>query len=193
MSEKNENVLEGAKAPKGKDTAPAVVAKDEPKLSISLSELAELVKAAVSSSQSENARIIAEALIESKKPYLDPRHAANEAAMRQSEVELQEQIKKRIKASQASCPHMQGCHELSDFSGQLTSIVQHRLDNGDIVGICTNCQRTFKPEDPDYLEWMKKKSGNRLSQAGIRMYYRPPAPVAPVPSQPTPAAAGNAA
>lgn len=181
-------LLAGDAAPPEKVTK---AAKEEPTLRLTLAELAELVKTAVASSQEQSAQIIANALIESKKPYVDPRAEANDAAMRASEIELQEQIKKRIQASQASCPHMQGCHELSDFSGQLTSIVQHRLDNGDVVGICTNCQRTFKPGDVDYLEWMKKKSGNRLSQAGIRMFYRAPQAPQAVPAQPTPAAAGN--
>lgn len=137
--------------------------------------IANAVSAAVSKSSETSARIIAEALVESKKPYIDPRAAENDAAMREATRKLHERIEADIKASQEICPHMQGSNALSDFQGQLTSIVMHRLDTGLVVGICTNCQRQFFSDRPEDRKFFAQKSGNRMSAAGTRFFHDPAA------------------
>jgi hypothetical protein len=119
------------------------------------------------------AKMIADALIESKKPYVSPQQLENEETMRKSMREQRKRLEEDLEASKATCPHMQGSNALSDVSGPMTAIVQHRLDTGEVIGICTNCIRVFRQNDPDYLEWMRKKSGNKMSSAGIRMFMRP--------------------
>ena len=164
MAENEDNVLQGKRD----------------RINISMSELREMmvaaVTAAVQQSSETSAKMIAEALIESKKPYIDPRQAENEANMRKSMHEVHERIQRDIKASQDSCSHLQGANSLSDYPRQfnLTAIVQHKTDVGEIIGICTNCQRIFRQGDPDYIEQMfKRKSGNRMSQAGQRTFINP--------------------
>ena len=72
------------------------------------------------------------------------------------------------RAEQAKCPHIAGCNPLSESRDNWgrTSIVWHQLNTGEQIGLCTNCFRNFFPSDPDYREWRKKPSFNRLSAAG---------------------------
>jgi hypothetical protein len=62
--------------------------------------------------------------------------------------------------------------EQRDIAGR-TSIGWHRNDIGVDIGICSVCQRIFRPEDPDYAQWRKKPSFNKLSQAGHRNVMNP--------------------
>lgn len=143
------------------------------KISLGIAELQALIQTAVQSAVGHSQDALVQALLEARKPYTDPRQLANEAAMRVQMRELKERIDRDIKASQTVCPHFQGSNALSEFQGQQTSIVQHQLDTGIMVGICTNCQRIFMPEDPDYMMEMRRKSGNRPSMAGQRFGLRP--------------------
>ncbi len=120
-------------------------------------------------------KTIAEAMVKSREPWIDPRAKENDDAMRKSMREVKERIDEQIKASQSVCPHYQGSNELSEFQGSLSSIAKHRLDDGTIIGICTNCLRQFWPGDSDYVTQLNRKSGNRMSQAGQRQFLRTPA------------------
>jgi hypothetical protein len=165
--------------------------KDGNTISLTKDELRSIVSsavgAAVQSANEKSSSIFAEsmeklaaAIIESKKPYVDPRNAENEKAMRESMRIVNERMHQQVVASQKTCPHLQGSSELSDFSGQLSSIVLHRLDSGVVVGICTNCQKQIFSDDKD-LEVQKifrMKSGNRMSSAGIRNFVDPKAAMA---------------
>lgn len=97
----------------------------------------------------------------------------NEIHFRIEERKLRERAEQIDKQRRDSCPHIAGSSELSemqDIAGR-TSIVWHVLDpdNGaTAIGICTNCQRKFFPEDEDYVFWRKQPSFNRLSSAGRR-------------------------
>lgn len=156
-------------------------------ITISADALQALIRAEVSKSREndmrEFANTIAAAIQESKKPFVHPGQEANDKAMRESMHKQAEEIKARIKASQASCQHLQGSNPLSRWTNGLTSIAQHVLDNGVVVGICTNCLRQFWPSDPDYLLWMQKKSGNVMSEAGRRYVYQPQYSVPAAPAQ----------
>ena len=174
MENETENI-QPPKAPKSKGT-------EEPKITLGMSELSsiirEAVKAAVETSSVESAKIIADAMKESRKPYVDPKQIANEEMMRQQMRATRQRLAENIKLSQSDCEHFQGSNEASDFVGQLSSIVKHRLDNGVVWGICTNCLREFWPTDVDYRKQMSRKSGNRPSQAGIRWFADPAAAAA---------------
>src|SRR5215469_9302551 len=95
------------------------IKKAEPKLEITLSELKEFV----SQSQADYAKIIADALIQSKIPYVDPRQKENEEIFRKSSRETAERIKRELELSREACPHKQGSNPLSEFQGQLSSFV----------------------------------------------------------------------
>jgi|HubBroStandDraft_3_1064219.scaffolds.fasta_scaffold69096_2 hypothetical protein len=152
-------------------------AKPTQKISLGLEELAEIIKMAVSSAvgqQSESsAKIIAEALIEARKPYKDPRTEANDAMMRKQGRETWERIQKEIEDSRKTCAHLQGSNALSEFQGQLGSFVMHQLDTGAVVGICTNCQKQIWSNNPEDHVWFSRKSANRMSRAGQRVFIDP--------------------
>lgn len=63
-----------------------------------------------------------------------------------------------------SCSHLYG--SLGPHPSHLTDIVWHELNSGVQFGICLNCQRQFWPSDPDYVEWRKKPSAQKMSSAG---------------------------
>lgn len=147
--------------------------------------LSTVVSSAVEQAVARTAQITSKAIEESKKPYKDPLQEQNDEAMRRSMREQRERDRVREKISQRNCPHLQGSNPLSDFSSNLTSIVQHVLDSGEMIGICTNCLRVFREGDPDYVQWMQKKSGNRTSSAGQRFMIRTRVPE-PQSQAPTP-------
>lgn len=116
---------------------------------------------------------LAQAIVDSRKPYVDPRQAENDELFRETSRAIEERKQAAVKADQATCPHLQGCNELSDKTGDLSSIAWHDLGNGIIFGLCTNCIRPFWPTDPDYVSQFKRKSGNKISGAGQRRFIVP--------------------
>lgn len=153
------------------------------KISLSTDELKDLITTAISSaitqSNQASAKVIADAMLEARKPYVDPRQEANEKAMRESMRMVQDRINKEIEASKNTCPHLQGSNALSEFQGQLGSFVLHQLDTGEVIGICTNCQKIIRSTNdgqdgrPNDSQWFNKKSANRLSRAGQRVFRDP--------------------
>lgn len=149
--------------------------KAEKELVFKESELERIIAAAVSAAVRSSSGLLADAIKESRKPYIDPKQAENDETMRTQMREQSARIAADIRASQDLCPHLQGSNPLSEQPKQTTSIVMHRRDTNDVIGICTNCLRVFKPGDPDYMQWMKKKSGNKMSEAGRRFFLDPAA------------------
>lgn len=161
---------------------PKAVAKTE-KISLGLDDLKELITSAVAQavahSQESSAKIIAEAMLEARKPYVDPRQKQNEEMMREQMRDVQERINREIEASKASCPHLQGSNALSEFQGQLGSFILHQLDTTEVIGICSNCQKIIRSTNdgkdgrPDDTQYFMRKSANRLSRAGQRQFRDP--------------------
>lgn len=144
--------------------------KNTPQLTLSVKELQQLIAAAVSQSQESSAKIIADALIEARKPYVDPRVEQNNQMMREQQKELHERIKRDIEASRENCPHMQGCNALSEVQGQLSAFVMHQTDTGVVFGICTNCQKDIWSNKPEDRKFFSMKSANKMSRAGQRTF-----------------------
>jgi hypothetical protein len=73
-----------------------------------------------------------------------------------------------LQLQQKQCVHIAGCSPLSEGMDVLgrTAIVWHGLNSGEVIGICTVCQREFFPSDPDYAIWKKRASFNKFSAAG---------------------------
>ena len=130
---------------------------------------------------------LANAIIQSRQPYVSDAQKANEELFRKSTLEIEERKRKAVEADQASCQHFQGSNALSEIPGTLTSIVWHDLGNGTIFGLCTNCLRQFWPTDPDYVTQFRRKSGNKISGAGQRRFLTPMVPqTRPTIETPTP-------
>jgi hypothetical protein len=138
----------------------------EAQVVLTAKELVELMKG--------NTEALANAILEARKPYVDPKQEENDELFRQQERDQQARIEQGKKQEQAACEHIVGCNPLSDSKhpSNLTSILWHRCDNSEDIGICTNCQRIFRTTDPDYGEWRRKKSYNKMSMAGQRPIYK---------------------
>lgn len=147
------------------------------RVSMSVAELAALIgrltqeaneRAAAQIASSNES--LANALLESRKPYVDPRVAENDRLFREQTKEQERRKRAAIEASQKWCEHRAG--SLGDVAdpGHRTSIVWHQNDIHSIVGICTICQRQFHEGDEDYMKWRGQKSFNKMSRSGQDRY-----------------------
>jgi len=120
---------------------------------------------------------LAEAIIAAQKPYEDPKKEANEKMFREQTRRQSKQEREAMNANQAACPHVAGCNLLSEMRDPMgrTSIIWHTTDSTETIGICTNCQRIFRDNEPDYVEYRRKPSFNRPSASGRREYNDPKA------------------
>lgn len=108
---------------------------------------------------------IKDALVELRKPYVDPKVKENEEKQRAAMREMQARIKKNIADEQDACKHLQGSNVLSEKAGSFTSIIWHFFPDKTLRGICTTCQRWFVPTDPDYGYWISQTTGNSPSSS----------------------------
>jgi hypothetical protein len=137
------------------------------------SAVSEAVKAAIAS-QSQNTVALAEAIKDSKKPYENPKQKANDAAMRKSMIAAKNEEKKRTSYFQDNvCPHTMGSSESSARALPDSSFAIHVLDTGEVVGVCTNCQKVISSLKQEDARWFAKKGGNIRSAAGQRTFVNP--------------------
>lgn len=135
---------------------------------ITVAQMMELI----SKMNEKSAQTLADALIESKKPYIDPKVEENDKIFREQNRRMKESEREMLKANQSSCPHIAGSSSLSEYPDMYgrTSIVWHEVDSTEVIGICTTCLREFREVDEDYAEWRRKPSINRLSRSGQRQW-----------------------
>lgn len=131
-------------------------------ISITADQLASIVAIAVERATAS----VVDAMRDLKKPYEDPLKKENEDMMREQFRESERRKRESLRLSQEFCQHYQGCD--GDRRGELSSWLRHRFDDGVVRGICTNCNRTLTPADPDYLKEIRRASGNRMSSSGDR-------------------------
>jgi hypothetical protein len=150
-------------------TDPAFAA---PKLSMNdLSALALALAEAMKSASKEQAAVLANAFAESRKPYVDPLHEENNRNMRESmRAQAKEQRLGKI-AEQDSCPHLQGSSPLSaETTGNKSSFCLLKLPTGEVIGVCSNCQKVISNRHPKHLVHFRKKGGNELASSGNREF-----------------------
>jgi len=135
--------------------------------------VAAAVKEAVAASQGNNASI-AEALKDARKPYVDPKTIANDKSARRSMIAAKKQEKERTEFYQEKvCPHTMGSSPNSARSLPDSSFAIHVLDTGEVIGVCTNCQKTISSLNQNGLRWFAIKGGNIRSSAGTRFFSDP--------------------
>lgn len=105
------------------------------------------------------------ALIESRKPYKDPAHAANEDQEREQFRKQRVAQENMRKMSEAHCTHMAG-NRGDQPSPTYTNIHWHTNELGNTIGICKSCIRIFTIEDADYYIWLRKPSQDKPSRSG---------------------------
>lgn len=126
--------------------------------------------------QNEGNRLLAEALENLRKPYVSPQEELNQENFRKSNREQAKRRAEAMKRAQETCEHIMGSHELSEYPDAMgrSSIVIHTLSTQERVGLCSNCGRLWRTNDPDYMrEVVKRKSGNKPSASGQRMFLDP--------------------
>lgn len=165
MAKQNENETP---ATSGAPAASVTTASLAATPALSTADLLGLLTAAISQSQEGTQAQLLAVLSEMRNPQKSDGEKALDEQMRKQNRIARERKEANIKADQENCPHLQGSHPLSQKTGEGTSIVKHRLDDNRVVGICTNCLRVFEPTDKDYMQQMRRKSGNQMSQAGQR-------------------------
>jgi metal-dependent amidase/aminoacylase/carboxypeptidase family protein len=147
---------------------------------ITMDQLMPLLQAIASQQTSAaevQAKILADALIESQKPYIDPKKEENEEKFRAQMRRQAEQERANLKAARNACPHIAGSNSLSEFQDQhnRTCIVWHQSPSSEWVGTCLNCQRQFFENDADYNEWRRKPSICKVSGSGQYQFLDPAA------------------
>lgn len=153
--------------------------KSKQQITLGVEELQALISTSVAEAMKQSGQVMADAILQSRIPYVDPRQKENEDTMRKNTRETTERIAREIEASRESCLHVQGSNALSEFQGVMGSFVLHQLDTGVTVGICTNCQKTiwsneeWLSEHPKDRQWFQRKNANRMSRAGQRMFRDP--------------------
>lgn len=147
------------------------------KSAVSLEELQAIVNAAVTAAlQQSNAsgKDIAEALLEARKPYVDPKQKLNEESMRLSMREQAALTKAQTEHDQALCPHKKGANALSSrMDNQDSSFVKHILDSSEVIGICTNCTKVISSLNPQDIHYFQDRGTNITSMAGRRTFADP--------------------
>lgn len=153
------------------------MSEDNQKSSMSLEELQLVVntavKAALDHSNVSN-RAIADALLKAREPYTDPRQKLNDENMRKNMRESVENQKRQVIFDQANCVHKKGANPLSariDF--QDSSFAKHRLDTGEVIGICTNCTKVISSLNQEDMKHFQDRGSNIMSSAGIRNFNDP--------------------
>lgn len=148
---------------------------DAPITTDQLLSLLQTMAAAQNQSSENQARLMADAIVAAQKPYVDPKKEENDKIFKEQNRRQMEQDRHNKHANQKYCPHIAGCNPLSEVRDHAnrTSIIWHVTDSTETIGICTNCQRVFHENDPDYAEWRQKPSYNRMSKSGQREYADP--------------------
>jgi hypothetical protein len=135
--------------------------------------VAAAVKEAVAATQNSNANI-AQALVDARKPYVDPKTIANDKSTRRSMIAAKKKEKEAVAFYQDNvCPHTMGSSESSARSLPDSSFAVHVLDTGEIIGVCTNCQKVISSTKHEDLRWFAVKGGNIRSAAGVRQFADP--------------------
>src|SRR5271157_1047835 len=151
------------------------------KIGLSMADLQTIITTAVKAATDQsNDKLsaayeqLAGAILESRKPYVDPRTTQNEATMRTQMKAQREKLNAALARDRENCAHKQGSNGLSEFQGALGSFAMHRLDTGEVIGVCTNCQKIIRSSVPSDRQWFKGKNAGHMSMAGQGRYFEDP-------------------
>lgn len=114
---------------------------------------------------------LVQAIIESKKPYADPKVEANEESFRSANRAAHEAMRLNRKQAQDNCPHVKGL--AGQRPGSESSFWIHRLDTGEVIGICSFCQKVISSLKPEDQRFFALKGDNAPSGAGQRAFMNP--------------------
>lgn len=159
--------------------AKETVVDESPKLeSLTSAQLLQVIAEMQAKSDERLAKVVAsvgDAIIESKKPYVNPKDEETAKLFAQNTREQFKRQKRNEEIQHEACPHIAGCNNLSesrDMYGR-TDIIWHTSVSTEIIGICANCQRWFYESDPDYMKWRGMQSNHKPSKSGSFQFSDP--------------------
>lgn len=114
---------------------------------------------------------LVQAIIESKKPYTDPKSLENEESFRSANRAAHEAMRLNRKQAQDNCPHVKGL--AGQRPGSESSFWIHRLDTGEVIGICSFCQKVISSLVSEDQRFFALKGDNAPSGAGQRAFLNP--------------------
>lgn len=114
---------------------------------------------------------LVQAVIESKRPYADPKVQENEESFRRANRTAHEAMRANRKQAQDNCPHVKGL--AGQRPGSESAFWTHRLDTGETIGICSFCQKVISTLVPEDRRFFAMKGDNAPSSAGNRAFLNP--------------------
>lgn len=136
------------------------------KVEISAGDLLQLFSKLIESqnkSQEGQAKALADAFQEARKPYVDPAVAANQKAINEQSKKQQLAKIASEKNQQDNCPHEQG--QTGDDRNGKSAFNFLKLPTGEWIGICTYCRKIVSNLDPRDQRFFVKRSG-RPAESG---------------------------
>jgi hypothetical protein len=116
------------------------------------------------------AKVLAEAFAESRKPYVDPGQEENLKNARKQMRQQQLNQLRSAKLQQKNCEHEQG--QTGDERNGKSAFHFLKLPTGEWIGICSYCRKVISSTDPRDARFFQKKSG-RPAEAGQFMLTDP--------------------
>ena len=144
-------------------------------LALTLEQLTSIVNASIAANASNNAAqldALVNAIVESRKPFVDPKAAENEEEFRRGIREQERRKKDSEKASQDACTHEKG--STGSFSYGESAFWVLTLDTGETIGVCSQCQKVITSLNPEHVKFFRMKGSNQPAHAGRgRMFLNP--------------------
>jgi hypothetical protein len=106
-------------------------------------------------------KALAEALLESRKPYIDPKVLAEREQMRKDRKALVDQTMRDRRLAKQMCPHIN--------EGGKLNIKWHQHSNGIILGVCGSCKSEFdatRNREDALLFRQDPKAAKNMARAG---------------------------
>jgi hypothetical protein len=113
--------------------------------------------------QKENAanqRLLAEALTESRKPYIDPNVLKQQQADAEERRRMTEMVARQKVANKVNCPHLR--------ENETSRIQWHEHSNGITMGFCSDCGSEFDTRNHEDLKLLRSnlKAIKSMGRAG---------------------------
>jgi hypothetical protein len=162
---------------KGKMPRPSEIPATEPALAttplvLSVEQLQQLLAAAGASNKTDDKFAdLVQAIVESRKPYRDPKQELNDLEFQKSNREQEENKRRLTKNSHDNCPHEKGANGNRSFGE--SAFWKLRLDTGETIGICSQCGKEISSLYPEHMVFFRKRGDNLDASAGQRQFMDP--------------------
>ena len=109
------------------------------------------------------AKVLAEAFAESRKPYVSPGQEENVKNQREAQRKIEIFKIKNLKRQQALCEHEIGQTGRKRLGEGAFNML--KLATGETIGVCSYCQMVISSANPDHQKYFRK-AGGTVAEAG---------------------------